>query len=107
MIQYQHFYNMFPFTNVLQSFDITGAELIALLTAVQAGPLGFYPAYGLKQTVGLNAGKHRFINATLTDGSKIEPDRVFRGLSIDFLLRGGDDFITAIGKVYTPRNVRD
>ena len=24
IIQYQHFYNMFPFDNTLQSFDISG-----------------------------------------------------------------------------------
>lgn len=24
IIQYQHFYNMFPFDNIIKSFDITG-----------------------------------------------------------------------------------
>jgi len=108
VVQYQHYYNMFPFINSLVSFDITGAELLAMLAEIQAGPLGFYPAYGLKQTVGIDStGKHKFISATLPDDTKIEPDRVFRGLSIDFLLNGGDDFNAVIGKIYTPRNVKN
>lgn len=34
IIQYQHFYNMFPFDNTLKSFDILGKELIDMLTVV-------------------------------------------------------------------------
>ena len=37
VVQYRHYYNMFPFINSLVSFDITGAELIAMLTAIQGG----------------------------------------------------------------------
>lgn len=108
VIQYQHFYNMFPFKNQLVSFDITGAELLQMLTTVQAGPLGFYPMFGVTQIVGIDEKQnHRFINATLADGSPIVPDRVYRGLSIDFLLEGGDDFKNVIGKSYTPRNTKN
>jgi 2',3'-cyclic-nucleotide 2'-phosphodiesterase/3'-nucleotidase len=107
-IQYQNFYNMFPFINYLISFDMTGAELLQMLTIVQAGPLGFYPMYGVNQVVGMDAKHtHRFISATLADGSAIELDKVYRGVSIDFLLGGGDDFKNFIGKVYTPRNTKN
>lgn len=107
LIQYQHFYNMFPFVNYLVSFDITGAELLQMLALVQAGPLGFYPMFGVTQVVGIDAqGKHRLISAALADGSPIVPDRTYRGLSIDFLLQGGDDFGQVIGKTYTPRNTK-
>ncbi len=41
------------------------------------------------------------------NGSVIEQDVVYRGVTSDFLLNGGDDFIKVIGKVYKPRNVRD
>jgi len=55
--------------------------------------LGFYPTYGLAQTVGIDgSGKHRFINATLFNGDAIDPNEIYRGMSIDFLLGGGDDF---------------
>lgn len=103
-IQYQHLYNMFPFINYLVSFDITGAQLLQMLTIVQAGPLGFYPMFGVDQVVSVTNKKHAFVSAKMRDGSEIIPDRVYRGLSIDFLLNGGDDFKPFIGSKYTPRN---
>lgn len=43
-----------------------------MLAIVQAGPLGFYPMYGVNQVVGLDDKQnHRFINATMADGSPI------------------------------------
>lgn len=105
-VLFQNFYNMFPFTNYLVSFDITGAELLQLLTVVQAGPLGFYPMFGVSQVVGIANQQHRFISATLADGSPIDPAATYRGLSIDFLLQGGDDFGQVINKSYTPRNTK-
>jgi hypothetical protein len=36
----------------------------------------------------------------------IVPDRMYRGMSTDFLLQGGDDFKDVIGKVYNLRNSR-
>jgi 2',3'-cyclic-nucleotide 2'-phosphodiesterase (5'-nucleotidase family) len=105
VIQYQHLYNMFPFTNYLISFDITGAELMQMLAVVQAGPLGFYPMFGVTQVVGIDRqNNHRFISATLADGSPIDPEKTYRGLTIDFLINGGDDFNQVINKTYTPRN---
>jgi len=53
-IQEQHFYQMFPFSNNLASFDNNGSELLALLSIIQAGPLGFYHTAGLRLTVSVN-----------------------------------------------------
>lgn len=75
-----------------------------MLTIVQAGPLGFYPMFGVDQVVSVTNKKHAFVSAKMRDGSEIIPDRVYRGLSIDFLLNGGDDFKPFIGSKYTPRN---
>ncbi len=41
------------------------------------------------------------------NGSNIEPDAIYKGLTTDFILNGGDDFSKVIGKIYTPRNVRN
>jgi len=76
-----------------------------MLSVAQAGPSGFYPTAGLTVTVSANgAQNHKFINATFINKEPIIPDRVYRGLSIDFLLQGGDDFKDVMGKVYTLRN---
>lgn len=98
---------MFPFENYLVSFDIMGSELLELLKIIQAGPLGFYHTAGLQLTVAANGGSnHRLINATMIDKVPILADRQYRGMSIDFLLQGGDDFKDVMGKVYTLRNSR-
>jgi 2',3'-cyclic-nucleotide 2'-phosphodiesterase (5'-nucleotidase family) len=105
IIQYQHFHNMFPFSNIINSFDMTGQELINTLTVLQSGVKGFYPTYGLSQVVSLSsAGARRFISAKLYNGSEIVPTQNYRVLSLNFLTQGGDDFKGVIGKVYTVRN---
>ena len=56
IIQFQHFYNMFPFTNYLYTFEIIGKQLVDTLTIVQSGSKGYYPTKGLVQTVHTSAG---------------------------------------------------
>jgi hypothetical protein len=77
-----------------------------MLSIVQGGALGYYPMYGVDQVVSNANKKHNFVSAKMRDGSEIIPDRVYRGLSIDFLLNGGDDFKAFIGSKYTPRNTK-
>ena len=38
VIQFQHFYAMFPFANTVNSFDMTGKELLDTLNIIQSGP---------------------------------------------------------------------
>ena len=105
VIQYQHFYAMFPFANTINSFDMTGQELLDTLNIIQSGPKGFYPTYGLSQVVSLSsAGVKKFISAKLYNGTDIIPTKTYRVSSIVFLTKGGDDFKNVIGKVYTVRN---
>lgn len=105
VLQEQHFYNMFPFTNTINSFDMTGKELIDTLAIIQASAKGFYPTFGLAQTVTLDlSGTRKLRTATLYNGTAIEPDKVYRGVSITFLTQGGDDFKDVIGKVYSVKN---
>lgn len=70
LIQYQHFYNMFPFDNQLRTFDITGKQLIDMLTLVQNGDKGFYHAWGIQQTVTFNTTNNKtgFISARMANG---------------------------------------
>ncbi len=72
ILQFQHFYNMFPFSNTLNSFEMTGKELIDTLTILQSGSKGFYQTYGLSQVVSLSAsGVRKFISAKLYNGTEI------------------------------------
>ena len=105
VLQYQHFYNMFPFPNIINSFEMTGQELIDTLTILQSGAKGFYPTNGLSQIVSLSGlGVRKLISAKFYDGSEIVPTKNYRVMSLNFLTQGGDDFKDVIGKVYTVRN---
>lgn len=104
ILQYQHFYNMFPFKNTINSFEMTGKELLDTLQILQSGLKGFYPTYGLSQVVSLSGNVKKFISAKLYNGTEIEPSKNYRGVSVTFLTQGGDDFKDVIGKVYTVRN---
>lgn len=104
VIQYQHFYNMFPFPNIINTFEMTGQELIDTLTVLQSGAKGFYPTYGLSQVVSLSSsGVRKLISAKFYNGSEIVPTENYRVMSLTFLTQGGDDFKDVIGKVYTVR----
>ena len=104
VLQYRHFYNMIPFPNIINSFEMTGQELIETLTILQSGAKGFYPTYGLSQVVSLSGlGVRNFISAKFYDGSEIVPTQSYRVMSLNFLTQGGDDFKDVIGKVYTVR----
>ena len=103
-VEYQHFYAMFPFTGRIVSFQLTGAEVVEMIKRVQNGWDGFYFAHGIFQTVsltetvneeGVTVLQKGFVNATLPDGSPIIPDKIYTGVTLEFLLKGGDDFIKA------------
>jgi hypothetical protein len=104
VIQFQHFYNMFPFNNLLVSFEMTGYELLQTLTVIQGGKKGFYPNWGLRQRISIAGnGTRTFLGATLSNGNEIDLSKNYRVVSIDFLTNGGDDFKDVIGKIYTLR----
>ena len=105
VIQEQHFYNMFPFDNIIQSFNISGSELLKTLDILQSGDKGLYSFYGIQTTVTKDGAKFKFKSAKMMDGSEIDPSKYYTGMASDFLLGGGDDFEKVINHIYTPRNV--
>jgi 2',3'-cyclic-nucleotide 2'-phosphodiesterase (5'-nucleotidase family) len=49
-------------------------------------------------------GTKEYVNATLANGSKIDPKATYRGVSTGYLMKGGARFANVMGKVYTLRN---
>ena len=85
---------MFPFDNTVSYFDITGANLKLLLIKLQNGEKNFYPQWGLSHTLRWNStiSKYDLIDVVLADGSPIVDTALYTGVTIKFLLNGGDDF---------------
>jgi hypothetical protein len=48
-------------------------------------------------------GTRTFLGATFSNGDEIDVSKNYRGVTIDFLTNGGDDFKDVMGKVYTLR----
>lgn len=71
---------------------------------IQRGKKGFYPTKKIKQWIyQYSNGTRKFCRALFSDGCEIELGKPYRGLSIDFLMNGGDDFKSVIGNIYTLR----
>ena len=82
-----------------------------MLRIIQVGQGGFYRTRGLQETINVKQNEKgdlskKYISGTFYDGSQIEDEKEYTGLTLDFLLAGGDDFKDVIGKVYTPRGVK-
>jgi 2',3'-cyclic-nucleotide 2'-phosphodiesterase (5'-nucleotidase family) len=94
IIRYAELRSMFPFDNKLSFFDIKGSDLKKLIQTVQNGQKAFYSSYGLSQVFQKSASNNSLslINLVLADGSPIIDDQVYIGVTIDFLVSGGDDF---------------
>ena len=75
IIQYQHFYNMFPFENRIQSFAISGSELLQMLEIIQSGTKGFYQSAKLQMEVELKDNVKKFLSARFLDQTEIDSDR--------------------------------
>jgi hypothetical protein len=43
----------------------------------------------------------------MSNGNEIDAKMYYTGVATDFLIGGGDDFKDVIGKVYTPRDVKN
>ena len=78
-----------------------------MLSIIQSGEKGFYQTWGLQIRVSFDGISKEFISAEFINGTEIRDEVEYKGVSIDFLLSGGDDFKDVIDKVYRPRGVKD
>lgn len=61
---------MFPFDNVLKSFNISGAELLQTIKIIQEGEKGLYQFSGIETSVKKNEnGLFTFVSARLYNGT--------------------------------------
>ena len=103
-------YNMLPFNNKLVSFVINGSALLKTIEILQEGDAALYHFHGVQTTVSRKPDGHfELLSAKMMTGEKgdsledIQPSRNYIGVTVDFLLKGGDDFGKVIEqKVYEP-----
>jgi 5'-nucleotidase len=82
-------YEVLPFDNTVASVSMTAEELKRLLQLAFSGR-GVFQVSGLKVTLDRCTGPERFKDATLPNGKKLDPKKLYRVTLPDFLARGGD-----------------
>ena len=84
-------YNMFPFDNKIVTFKLNGYDLKKVIQNIQIGDYSFYPISGITIEVTLNPSK-RVLKIYLSNGDEIDDNKLYKIVSVDYLINGGDDF---------------
>ncbi|MFZ2494039.1 MAG: bifunctional UDP-sugar hydrolase/5'-nucleotidase [Thermoanaerobaculia bacterium] len=95
---YSDIFEVSPFDNFPAVVTMTGAQVVQALRDVGNGDRGFLQVSGLRYT--LDASKDdRLVSVTLSDGTPLDPARLYTVVMPDFLSAGGDGMNRVVGTV--------
>jgi len=109
-------YTVLPFDNYLNLLELKGSDVIAGLengfSQVESGAGRFPQISGIRVKVNLkNPPGKRVVEATLADGTPLDPNKVYKVVTNDFMTAGGDGytaFTNALSiKIVTGNYMRD
>ena len=96
-LTYADIFSVSPFDNFPAVVTMTGAEIIETLRLTTSGARGIMQVSGLKYTVDANkdadkpmADRNRLVKVTLSDGTPLDPDKLYTVAMPDFIAMGGD-----------------
>ncbi len=98
-IKKRDIYAILPFDNSVQRIDLTGAEVMEVLNyaaTIPNGKGGFLQVAGIKFT--LNYKTQKVMNVTLSDGSPLDMEKVYKVATNSFMKAGGDGYVMLINK---------
>ncbi|HKR62527.1 MAG TPA: 5'-nucleotidase C-terminal domain-containing protein, partial [Thermoanaerobaculia bacterium] len=94
---YADIFAVSPFDNFPAVVTMTGAQVLETLRLTTSGSRGIMQVSGLKYTVDAAkdsdkpvAERNRILSVTLTDGSQLDPDKLYTVAMPDFIAAGGD-----------------
>ncbi|MDI6601266.1 MAG: 5'-nucleotidase C-terminal domain-containing protein [Thermoanaerobacteraceae bacterium] len=89
-------YEVMPFDNTLYTFDMTGAQVKEVLEhGIMNTNVGWIQFSGV--TVKYDSTKpegERVVEMTLSDGTPVEMDKIYKVVTNDFMATGGDNYVT-------------
>jgi 2',3'-cyclic-nucleotide 2'-phosphodiesterase (5'-nucleotidase family) len=99
-------YSMFPFSNNIVTFKMTGEEIKKMLSILQSGKEAFYATSGVKQYINVVDNKiFKVLDVVFYENeAEIKNEEIYSVSTNDFLISGGDDFRNVINW-YTPREL--
>lgn len=92
---YSDFFEMQPFDNYPAVVQITGAQIADILKITTASDRGLVQVSGLRYT----KDNHKLTALTDAGGNPLDPDKLYRLATIDFLANGGDGWIAVTSKI--------
>ena len=89
----EHILTVLPFTNFLHIVSLTGAQIIELFEFIATIPQGNggFPQFSGEVRYTLSVPERTITNLTI-GGAPVDPGRVYRFTTNDFLLSGGDGY---------------
>lgn len=94
-VSYYKYYEMFSLVNELVVFQVTGSKLKQIMKIINCGKLAFYGTSGLTSFV-KKTPKKCLVNLKESDGKEIDDKKTYSVASINFLIKGGDDFADVV-----------
>jgi 5'-nucleotidase len=89
-LTYGALFEAIPFDNAIATLSVTGAELRAVLDALLAHSRGSPQVSGLRLAIVRCPGAARIRSVSLENSRPLEPGRLYRVATLDFLALGGD-----------------
>ena len=90
VVKYGAVYEVLPFDNQVATLELTGEQLMRLLTAAYGSKKGVFQVSGLEVKLGRCPAPDRLKKATLPGGKPLDPAGKYKLVMPDFLARGGD-----------------
>lgn len=89
-ITYGALFNVLPFGNVLTAVDLSGAQVLAILEKSVSGRPGNMHVSGMAFTFDMTRPAGSRVTSAAVGGQPLDPARIYRVMTIDYLLTGGD-----------------
>jgi len=103
-LTYGDIYAVSPFDNYPTLVIMTGEQLVELLRYTSTGQRGIMQVSGVRYTYDASkTGLERFQNATLDDGSPIDPKKLYTVIMPDFIASGGDGAVDVMKTIPSDR----
>jgi 5'-nucleotidase/UDP-sugar diphosphatase len=89
-ITYGQIYAVLPFDNQLMALDLTGAQVLRILEHSVAARAGAMQVAGMTFRFSMSLSPGKRVREATVGGEPLDPERVYRVVTIDYLASGGD-----------------
>jgi 5'-nucleotidase len=93
-ITFEKIYSVFPFNDDIIAMDLTGKDILEIMSNNFTGKHGILQISGIKVKYDFSKPEGERLREITIDGKPLSPEGIYRVATIDYLLHGGNDFYT-------------